>query len=504
MSAPPVHGAVAAPPADPPVQPRYPESFFRFLVIAFVVVASPLVISLVQLTMESATLARNSESAVRRVASVIDDVEVLARLSFQMERVLRQSAALTEAVPADDFDPLHREFEQTAQRLQAASLPTEMATELRQVLGALAGLQARVANQEVLSQLPPELARMESGIDKLSEVGIQAASQEIEAVRAMADQTQQQTAITFGVAVSLAVLLASVFTVLLARPVRRIEKVIRQLGAGQMDEAIHIGGPRDLRLLGERLEWLRQRLKELEADRELLTRSISHDLKTPLTSIHEGAELLMQGVAGPLNPRQLEIADIMQGSVLAMAEKIESLIAVRSSALRDAPVALRRIELRDLIQKVVDDHRLSARAKNLQIAVQGPPLHLSGDAAKLRIVFDNLLSNAIRYSPKNGRVQFDLSTDEDTAWIAVSDDGPGVPASAALRVFDPGYRVPAAPESPEAANNVKGSGVGLSIAREFVLAHGGHVELDQTGSRTELRGACFLIRLPGVIPMTEL
>jgi len=110
----------------------------------------------------------------------------------------------------------------------------------------------------------------------------------------------------------------------LVRPVRHLEQAIVRLGASRFDEPVTVGGPADLRQLGKRVDWLRQRLAELEADRERALRHVSHELKTPLTALKEGVSLLREEVPGPLGEGQREVVDILQHTVRVLQEQIES------------------------------------------------------------------------------------------------------------------------------------------------------------------------------------
>jgi two-component system, NtrC family, sensor histidine kinase GlrK len=479
-------------------RPLYPGSFFRFLVVAFVLVSTPLVIGLVQLTAEADGLAKRSEETVRNVSSIVQDVQAMQAAVSQMERIVRQSIALGEPPALEAYGGLRAQFLQIADRLSKARLPPNMTAQLREVMSNEAALVSGLRATVVLADVPAEMDSMDLGLEALAEAGTAAAAIEIENIRQQVVTSKNHAMVIAAVAIPLAVLLAVLFTVLLARPIGRIDRAINRMGAGHLDDSIHIGGPQDVRLLGQRLDWLRVRLKELEAERALLSQSLSHDLKTPLTSIHEGTDLLLQGVAGPLNPRQDEIVQIMRQSVHAMSGNIEGLLTVRSGALRDAPVALEPIELRALVASVLSQHELSSRTKQLTLDVEGPELHLNGDRAKLRIVFDNLLSNAIRFSPNGGRVLFALSAVAGVARIQVSDEGEGLTEEDAGRVFEPGFRARDQPTP-----GVPGSGVGLTITREFVMAHGGEIRIDAHGSELNLRGARFVIEMPGLTQNTS-
>jgi two-component system, NtrC family, sensor histidine kinase GlrK len=498
----------ATPPSQSAQQPAvsaarrwYPRSFFGFLILAFALVCAPLVLSLVRLALEANELSAGTSVAVRKVAAVLQDVEALEQATTRMERLVLQSVALGEPVAADALEPAHQQFVQAAQHLLNAAPGDALTQSIKAISEAEATLVAQVRAQPRLSAPPPELDRINQDLQPLFEAGSRLAALEVAALQTASATTRRDALLALAVALPGALLLALGFTVALARPMHRVENAIRAMGAGRLDDTIQIGGPSDVRQLGMRLDWLRGRLKDLEGHRDLLTRSISHDLKTPLTSMVEGLALLRQEVAGPLNPQQAEVLTIMRESAQQLSDKIEGLLQVRTHAQqdsqRDAPVTLRRVALRELTLSVVSRHRLVAQGRQLRVQVQGDELFVSADQPKLDVVLDNLLSNAIRFSPPAGAICIEVQPHPERpqhARITVSDDGPGVAMADRDRVFDPGYRGDAQP-----AQSVAGSGQGLSIARDFVLAHGGSLTVLPPGSGPR-KGASFCLVLPAVLP----
>ncbi len=113
---------------------------------------------------------------------------------------------------------------------------------------------------------------------------------------------------------------------LIARPIRQLDQAIRQMGTADFTHAIEVNGPQDLRYLGQRLEWLRTRLHELEEQQNRFLRHVSHELKTPLTAVREGAELLRDNVGGRLAPEQQEIVRIVRENTLSLQKLIEDLL----------------------------------------------------------------------------------------------------------------------------------------------------------------------------------
>ena len=134
-------------------------------------------------------------------------------------------------------------------------------------------------------------------------ISTRVADREVLRLTSNAEAVQRQLVllVIFSTAVALAIALG--LTRLIARPIAELDAAIRQLGGADFSRPIAVRGPDDLKTLGERLDWLRRRLVELEAEKNRFLRHLSHELKTPLTALREGAELLHDEVGGPLSPR---------------------------------------------------------------------------------------------------------------------------------------------------------------------------------------------------------
>jgi len=153
------------------------------------------------------------------------------------------------------------------------------------------------------------------------------------------------------------------------------------------------------------------------------------------------------------------------------------------------PQTLGPVALVDVIRRVLREHKLAAFARMVTFEAKLSPAMLVGDADKIRAIVDNLVSNAIKYSPRSGVIALDLSLDRGFAVLDVVDQGPGIDAEDAPRIFDSFYQGKRAPEG-----RIKGSGLGLAIAREYALAHGGRIEA--LGRADGRRGARFRLWLP--------
>lgn len=272
----------------------------------------------------------------------------------------------------------------------------------------------------------------------------------------------------------------------LVRPLRNLERAIARLGEKRFDEPVPVGGPADFRQLGRQLDWLRQRLAELEADRERTLRHVSHELKTPLTALREGVALLREEVPGQLGIAQREVVDILQHNVIGLQRQIEGLLSLNAAAFEGSRLARRPVVLHDFLAEAARRRELHSQARHLAVRIEAADKTVSVDDEKLAVIIDNLLSNAIDFSPEGGEIRLLASTGNGILRVECIDQGPGVADEDVERIFEPfvqGRRKASAPR--------QGSGVGLSIVRELVRALGGSVSLLPAAV-----GAHFCVEIP--------
>jgi two-component system sensor histidine kinase GlrK len=300
------------------------------------------------------------------------------------------------------------------------------------------------------------------------------ADREVVRLRASAEIVQRQLIllVLFGTAVALAT--ALLLSRYIARPIAELDGSIRQLGDADFSRPIKVRGPEDLQTLGERLDWLRRRLGELEAEKNRFLRHLSHELKTPLTALREGAELLNDQVGGPLAPPQRQVVTIMRDNSVKLQRLIEDLLDYQRALHAAASLEPRPVALDALAREVIRSHELAMRAKAQALALDLDKVTVEADPEKLRSILDNLLGNAVKFTPGGGTitVAVHLGSLGAEAVIDVVDSGPGVPMEERDAIFNSFFRGRA-----QASGRIEGTGLGLAIAREFVEAHGGRISV---------------------------
>jgi two-component system, NtrC family, sensor histidine kinase GlrK len=463
-------------------------SFRQLLLIAFLLIAALLGgTALRALVILDRLMAQSAQEAARAL-ELNGAAQSLAARTAVMERAARQSLVLNDAVLGRRYAEESRAARTTLQEMTANGLAPGEAVQWQARIDAitemLEGPAATALEREraVASEFR-ELEAINNNIigqiQALIAESNRALGSRLDASRA---RLTQQVVIT----VSLAVVLALGLGLWLARPFRRMERAIVNLGENRLQEPVRIGGPSDVRRVSQQLEWLRLRLTELDVDKARFLRHVSHELKTPLAALREGVALLQDGVTGDLNNSQQEVVKILQQNTLSLQGQIEALLRFNAAAFEARQLHRRKTDLLALLHEQVEAQCLQWQARRLSVQVDGAPLWLQVDPDKLGTAIANLLSNAIRFSPDGGRIRVGLSTHAPGIWIDIEDDGPGVAEADRDRVFEPFYRGERQPD-----DAVRGSGIGLSIVQEYIAAHGGRIAL-----LSDSRGGHFRIELP--------
>ena len=470
----------------------YPRSFLKFILLGFLLVSLPLLYALGELIYSLDRLASESREEVLQAAQAGRSSRLLFEQVTTLERLARQQLILDDPALLEDYARVRQDFRGTTSQL--AQLPLEDAQ--LAALTKLSDIETNLYNQLVSPARTPDTVRnLADGYAQLVEraQGMLTATNQltqraIERLQETAAQGREKWIYLTLAAAAIALALAIFFAVLIARPIRQLDQAIRRMGTADFTHAIEVNGPQDLRYVGQRLEWLRSRLRELEEQQNRFLRHVSHELKTPLTAVREGAELLRDNIGGRLAPEQQEIVRIVRENTLSLQRLIEDLLKYHQTGGME-PATLGPVALPEVIRRVVKEQKLAALARIITVDVNLKPVIVVGDTEKIRTVIDNLVSNAIKYSPRAGQIEIALGPHSGYAVLDVIDQGPGVPPADRERVFESFYT-----GKPPADGKVKGSGLGLAIAREYALAHGGRIEvLDRADGE---RGARFRLFLP--------
>lgn len=471
-----------------------PQSLSGFVMLGLVLVAVPLTIAVVNGASELRRLTTASEQLVRQSVEATRQNQSLQQYIVAMERAANLYALLEDPRLAEVYNQNHAGFDVTLRAL--AKLPPE--ADGRAALEQLETISDQV-RQTLLATQEPAARRMAVAAARFEEMNRQATvlatstnvaiDTRLKDLAETAADTQRQLFWTLAALGPAALGLAAIFGFLVLRPLRQLDTAIAELGRGTFSRPVVVQGPTDLEALGRQLEWLRMRLFEIAQERNRFLRHMSHELKTPLANIREGTDLLIEGAVGDLAEPQREVTSILRDNALKLQRLIENLLSFSAWQSQAVGLEIAEFALRPLVRQVIDAQRLAVVARRIKLDLRLPDLKLQADRGKLRLVLDNLLSNALKFTPRGGAIGFHALADGNETIIDICDTGPGIPAADRARIFDAFYTGSAPHGGP-----LKGTGIGLSVVLEFVQAHGGRVELRD--GNLQYPGANFRLRLP--------
>jgi two-component system sensor histidine kinase BaeS len=273
----------------------------------------------------------------------------------------------------------------------------------------------------------------------------------------------------------------------LERPLRRATGAIARMAEGQPLSPLAEQGPQEMRLLLRAFNMLAERLQSMEKGRQRLLANLVHELGRPLGALLSAAQALGGGADEDPALRQ-ELIGGMRAEVERMRRLLDELTHLYDQTLGPLELNRRPVALHAWLSQVAAPWREAAQEKGVRWRADFPPDLPSAeiDPDRLAQALGNIISNAIKFTPRGGSVDIRAGAGKDGAWIRVHDSGPGIPPEEQERVFTPFYRGSAGRRFPQ------GMGLGLGIARDLVNAHGGSIELESTPTT----GSTFTIRLP--------
>ncbi|MCK4340909.1 MAG: PAS domain-containing protein [Phycisphaerae bacterium] len=229
-------------------------------------------------------------------------------------------------------------------------------------------------------------------------------------------------------------------------------------------------------------------LREGERARDNFLYHVTHELRTPLTNISAYVETLTQPGFDDEQTRK-ECYNVIVSETKRLSSLIENILTVSQLEVGTARLDVGEVDLTRLVRQMVQDNLAAADEKRIDLTLSLPPKvpKMRGDKQRLCILLNNLIGNAVKYTPAGGQVQVNLEVAENRLVLAVSDTGIGIAAEDQAQVFDKFYRATA-----DAVQAVPGTGLGLALAREVARLHGGEIHLE-----SELgQGSTFTIELP--------
>jgi signal transduction histidine kinase len=240
---------------------------------------------------------------------------------------------------------------------------------------------------------------------------------------------------------------------------------------------------RDLREANRALATSNLELLETDRLRATLVANVTHDLRTPLTAIKGAADNLLDHIAGALAGGQREYVEIVRDHATRLTATVNELLSSARLQAGHVEMESELLDVQAIVQEVVAGLQTLARERHIHLEVRGAGVRIAADRKKLRRAFENLVSNALKFTDDDGQVVVEVTVDGDAVDVAVRDTGHGIPADELPRLFERFYR---------GSTLQPGTGLGLSIARNLVRLHGGDISVvSEVG-----RGSEFRVRLP--------
>jgi two-component system sensor histidine kinase GlrK len=276
------------------------------------------------------------------------------------------------------------------------------------------------------------------------------------------------------------------------RPLRRLQSHIKEIGQGNFGTPLQIVAPSDLRELVDTVNWVGKKLQQLDDMKSEFLAHVSHELRTPMASIQEGTQLLLDEIPGPLTQEQRTTLRIMADSSRRLIHLISTILDLSKMEAGMMEYRIVPTDLKRVAEISINKVRLLADAKHVQLLMEVPSdrVWVKADFARIEQVLDNLLSNALKFSPEGGVVKLLMEPDPNTGvlLVTVADGGPGIAAEDLPHIFERFYQGRLKGKHVSA-----GSGLGLALAKKVVEAHGGRIWIEsEVGKGTTVR---FTLRL---------
>jgi two-component system sensor histidine kinase GlrK len=275
----------------------------------------------------------------------------------------------------------------------------------------------------------------------------------------------------------------------ITRPVSILEKKTKDIGRGNFKEIINISSPPELAGLAGAFNLMCNKLNELDKMKSDFFSSITHELRTPLSSIKMGMSLLKEGAEGPITEGQRDLLKLLEKETNRLIDLVNSLLDLSKMEAGMMPFKLEPKNISPLINQAIEEIGPLVETKkiNLEVLVtDGLPI-IKIDAERILQVLRNIIGNAVKFTPERGRVKISVRPVDHGVEVLVKDTGPGIPAGNLITIFDKFQQI-----TVEGSHLFKGTGLGLAIAKQIISHHGGKIWAESEPGH----GSTFIFVLP--------
>lgn len=349
----------------------------------------------------------------------------------------------------------------------------------------------------------PAFDAMEATLDPIGVVINRVGETEVDRAQAIAARAATTTLVALAGALSIALLIGGWLARGFLRPIHALRRAMSVVASGDFSPELSISPdrPDEIGDLARSFEWMTRQLAELERLRAQFVAVASHELKTPLSVIKGYVSLVKEGIYGEVSTEQEKVLSSVSDQSDRLGRLIQQLLDVSRFEAGGGRLEVQQIELRSFLSELSVSFEALALQNDIEFVCDvdpALPASLEGDPDRLNEVIGNLLSNAFKFTPRNGKISLRARSgarrDDDQVVIEVEDTGVGIPPDKLPRIFEKFYQV-----ENEAQPLSVGSGLGLAIAKEIAEAHGGTI----TAESEEGSGTTFRVFLPLAHPPVD-
>lgn len=303
----------------------------------------------------------------------------------------------------------------------------------------------------------------------------------------MSDILEQKATIIIITMATIIILFGFFYSRKLTASFKRVTSSIDHLTEGYMDEDISMSGFSEMESIAESFNQMISRMKHLEDSRQEFVSNVSHELKTPITSMKVLADSLLQQEGVPAELYREFLVDIAD-EIERENKIINDLLSLVKMDKKSGEMHIENVNINDLLEQIMKRLRPIAAKRDIELVFESfRPVIAEVDEVKISLVFSNLIENAIKYNHDEGWVRVSLNADHKFFYVKIADSGIGIPEDAQNAIFERFYRVDKA-RSRESG----GTGLGLSITRNAILMHRGAIKVYSK----ENEGTTFTVRIP--------
>ena len=300
-------------------------------------------------------------------------------------------------------------------------------------------------------------------------------------------ELESKANLLFLMAMLVVIVAGSFVTYVMTKPFGEISQVIEDITEGYDSDNLHVDTYTETMQISEAFNKMRSRMKVLDDSRQEFVSNVSHELKTPLTSMKVLADSLLAQEDAPVELYKEFMGDITE-EIERENKIINDLLSLVKMDKTAADLNIKSENINEVVERILKRLRPIAALRNIELVFESfRPVTAEVDEVKLSLAISNLVENAIKYNKENGWVQVSLNADHKYFYVKVADSGMGIPQESLDHIFERFYRV-----DKSHSKEISGTGLGLAIARNAIITHRGAIKVHSE----EGEGTTFTVRVP--------